>query len=204
MPKSAVRACRRGRRPLRVAAVSLVRSTASGACAASGTRVRSWRCGPPVPRRPGACAGALSLFTRSNERRFCRAGNIRAAASGSGSDWDHAATACPDRRRAGTPAAQHGAPPSGTPSGCGITQYAGRFSLTLPRPYVTQTAEARKAHDGAAAVQFVHGRGVDGGCAPARTQEADVVDAGGKLRHEIRDLNAALAPFGKLARLRGG
>ena len=29
---------------------------------------------------------------------------------------------------------QHGAPPSGTPSGCGITQYAGRFSETLPSP----------------------------------------------------------------------
>src|SRR5436309_1028976 len=33
---------------------------------------------------------------------------------------------------------QHGAPPSGTPSGCGITQYAGRFSDSLPSPYVTQ------------------------------------------------------------------
>src|SRR5262249_62353173 len=35
------------------------------------------------------------------------------------------------------PEPQHGAPPSGVPSGWIITQYAGRLSLAVPRPYVT-------------------------------------------------------------------
>jgi hypothetical protein len=87
-----------------------------------------------------------------------------------------------------------GWPASRAPFGSGITTYDGSERLSDPSPYNTH-----EAGNDAAGEEFVLRRRVDHHVAMTRPQHRDVVDAAGRVREQVRDLDPGLTVLPKRA-----